>query len=529
MKMTNLYLNTKRLFITVSYLKVRQLYYRLYYTVRRKIRSDSWVSYAVKVRSKSKTLNFTDSIIMNKCYSAGSFFFLNLEFSFEKNIDWNYQNYGKLWTYNLTYFDYLNQNDMTKGEGIHLIYDFIEQLASIKDGLMPFPISLRGLNWIKFLVKKNIKDQKINDSLYAQYMILMDNIEYHILGNHLLENGFSLLFGAYYFQDEKFYAKAKKILTDELEEQILKDGSHFELSPMYHQIMLFRVLDCINLVQNNNWKNQELLDLLISKAEIMLGWLNTIIYENGDIPLLNDSANKIAPMTKELNEYASILKVKIKKIELNDCGYRKIKNERYEMVIDVGNIGPDYIPGHAHSDTFNFELYIKGESFIVDTGLSTYETNERRMLERSTLSHNTVEIDGVNQSEVWGGFRVARRAKIIHLKESENYIEATHDGYKRIGVLHTRRYITNEDSIVIEDSIDSTGIHQGIAYLHFYPGVLPEINDNKIIISDIEIITYNAESLIIKAYKYAPEFNKLIDAFKVEIIFSDLLKMEIKI
>ena len=67
----------------------------------------------------------------------------------------------------------------------------------------------------------------------------MDNIEYHILGNHLLENGFSLFFGAYYFQDEKFYVKAKKILTDELDEQILEDGAHFELSSMYHQIMLF--------------------------------------------------------------------------------------------------------------------------------------------------------------------------------------------------------------------------------------------------------------------------------------------------
>ncbi len=97
----------------------------------------------------------------------------------------------------------------------------------------------------------------------------------------LLENAFSLLFGAYYFQDEELYLKAKKILKDELKEQILKDGAHFELSPMYHQIMLLRVLDCINLVQNNNWKNHELLELFISKAEIMLGWLNTITYENG--------------------------------------------------------------------------------------------------------------------------------------------------------------------------------------------------------------------------------------------------------
>ena len=52
------------------------------------------------------------------------------------------------------------------------------------------------------------------------------------------------------------YKKAVEILREELEEQILNDGGHFELSPMYHQIMLFRVLDCINLIENNlKWIN----------------------------------------------------------------------------------------------------------------------------------------------------------------------------------------------------------------------------------------------------------------------------------
>jgi len=461
-----------------------------------------------------------------------SFIFLNKSYKIDSyGIDWNCVKYGKLWTYNLNYFDYLQQNDMTLETGLALIHDFIDQSDTIKDGLMPFPISLRGVNWIKFLTKHEVFDKKINDSLYAQYYILLDNLEYHILGNHLLENGFSLLFGAYYFQDEKLYLTAKKILSDELNEQVLKDGAHFELSPMYHQIMLFRVLDCINLVKYNAWKKKELLELLTKKARIMLGWLNTITYENGDIPLLNDSANKIAPTTKQLNQYAARLnsKFKIQNSKLSDSGYRKIKNQRYEMIIDIGNIGPDYIPGHAHSDTFNFELYIDGKPFIVDSGLSTYETNERRTLERSTVSHNTIEIDGKNQSEVWGGFRVARRAKIIHLKEFENYIEATHNGYKRIGALHTRKFITHEDSIIIEDSIEGTGKHHGIAYLHFYPGILPRIKGNKIIILGAEITVYNTDSLKIDGYQYAPEFNKLIDACKVKILFSDHLKMEIKI
>ncbi len=518
-----------RLINTVKYLKFKQIYYRFHYSIRSRLRKYIGFKYILSIPSSSARIKLKESILFNNSFSNYEFRFLNKSHIFTETIDWNYSNYGKLWTYNLTYFDFLQQEDMTKEVGLILINDFIDKSSSIKDGLMPFPIALRGINWIKFLSQHNIKDQKINDSLYAQYFKLMDNIEYHILGNHLLENGFSLLVGAYYFQDEKFYAKAKNILIEELEEQILEDGAHFELSPMYHQVMLFRVLDCINLITNNNWKNRELLDLLISKSEIMLGWLNTITYANGYIPLLNDSANNIAPTTKELNTYAFTLKIKTKKSDLSDSGYRKVKRERYEMVIDVGDIGPDYIPGHAHSDTFNFELYIKGKPYIVDTGISTYETNERRTLERSTASHNTVEVDGVNQSEVWGGFRVARRAKISHLREDENCIESTHDGYKCIGALHTRKFITYADSIVIEDSIESSKKHQGIAYLHFYPGILPEIKGNKIIILDTEIMIYNADILTVEAYKYAPEFNKLIDALQVKIIFRDHLKMEIQI
>jgi len=522
----------KTLFLyTILNLRQKQIFYRIYYLIRSKYRYLINFSYPLLIEHQIYFLNLVRYVVNISLYKNTSFIFLNKNKQFPSIINWNYLRYGKLWTYNLTYFDYLQQKDMTKEEGVKLIYDFIEQSDNIKDGFMPFPISLRGTNWIKFLSKHKINDPKINNFLYAQYMILMDNIEYHILGNHLLENGFSLLFGAYYFQDEKLYAKAKKILMEELEEQILSDGAHFELSPMYHQIMLFRVLDCINLVQNNNWKKHELLDVLTVKAEIMLRWLHTMTYQNGNIPLFNDSANKIAPTTKELIEYALRLnsKFKIQNSNLSDSGYRKIENERYEMVIDVGNIGPDYIPGHAHSDTFNFELYIDGNPFIVDTGLSTYENNARRMLERSTFSHNTVEVDGENQSEVWGAFRVARRAKIIYLKESDNYIEATHNGYKRIGALHTRKFITYNNYIVIEDTIVSSGKHQGIAYLHFYPGILPEVKDNKIIILNRTIKLNNIDKLTIETYKYAPEFNKLLDAFQVKIEFKNHLRMEIHI
>ena len=230
-----------RLVNTVKYLKFIQVYYRLFYFLRAKFRKATGFKYQLARPSKAVKLDLRESI-KNADFTDGSkFCFLNLEHDFKDKIDWNFSSYGKLWTYNLNYFGFLNQKD-----DVRLIYDFIEKIPFAKDGLEPFPISLRAVNWIKFLTKYDISDSAINDSLYAQYYILLDNLEYHLLGNHLLENGFSLIFGGYYFNDDNLKNIGKKILYDELNEQILSDGAHFELSPMYHQLMLFRLLDVIN-------------------------------------------------------------------------------------------------------------------------------------------------------------------------------------------------------------------------------------------------------------------------------------------
>lgn len=500
-----------RLYNTVKYLKTIQIYYRLFYFLRTKFRKAIGFTYPFSRNSTSMALTLEHSIDSYVHCNENEFTFLNLTKKFDEEIDWNYNNYGKLWTYNLTYFDYLKEKT-----DLSLLHDFINNMEKLQDALEPFPISLRGVNWIKFLTFHAIRDKKIDNSLYAQYFILLDNLEYHLLGNHLLENAFSLLFGAYYFHDDTLYTKAKEILHDELDEQILDDGAHFELSPMYHQIMLFRLLDCINLVQNNPYRNQELLPLLTLKAAVMLGWLENITYRDGTIPLGNDSAEQIAPSSKQLFTYAQKLRLGIKILPLSESGYRKIKRDNYECLVDIGNIGPDYIPGHAHADTFHFELHLKRTPFIVDCGVSTYETDARRMSERSTLSHNTVTVNGENSSTVWGGFRVAQRAKITECSEDTNRIKATHDGYRAINILHTRTWSFNENTVKIEDTLNKNA--DAVARLHFHPHITKE---------DIIKRVQSDHPIIFSAYSYAAQFNQLQDAICAEIPFNQNLAVEI--
>jgi len=499
-------------FNTIKYLKPIQIYYRVFYLIRSKFRRIVGFQYKFLKNSNSNILKLDRSIESTSIYKNGEFRFLNISKRFENSIDWNYNGYGKLWTYNLTYFDFLSQK-----EDKFLIENFIDNIESINDGLEPFPISLRGVNWIKFLTKYKIRDKKIDSSLYAQYYILLDNLEYHLLGNHLLENGFSLLFGAYYFRDEELYIRAKKILLTQLDEQILNDGGHFELSPMYHQIMLFRLLDSINLVKNSNWKDRELLEFLSKKAEIMLGWLESISYLDGNIPMFNDSAKDIAPTTNELIDYAIRLRVNTVYIKLSDSGYRKISNSRYESIIDIGSIKADYIAGHTHADIFNFELRMNGKEFIIDRGVTTYNSGKQRNIERSTYGHNCVEINGKSQSEVWDSFRVGNRAKVIDIKESKYIIEATHNGYKDI--LHTRKWTFEKDRVIIEDKLNKTADAVARLYFHF------DISQEYI----LEHLNISSDSYRFGKYHLSIGFNKTKLSNFIEIPFSKSLKIVIDI
>ena len=522
----------KLLINTVIHLRAIQIYYRFYYFSRNRL-----FRYNVEKRiiNDFNPIVWKNRIDYDNSYfkKENSFTFLNISHSFSDKINWNFNQFGKLWTYNLNYFDFLNQENISKENGLRLIQDFINNDAFLIDGKEPYPISLRGINWVKFLSNNQVKDEQINNTLYFHYCILFKNLEYHLLGNHLLENAFSLLFGAYYFQDEKLYNKSKDLLISELNEQVLKDGAHFELSPMYHQIILSRLLDSVQLIKiNKAWKKDNLISFLEHKSSLMISWLHNITYKNGNIPMVNDSTFNIAPNSEKLFLYAKGLGISNQEIPLSDSGYRKITSYNYELLLDIGNVGPDYQPGHGHSDTFNFELLKNGIPIFVDTGISTYEKNNLRQSERSTSSHNTVQIENLEQTQVWDSFRVAKRAKVNILKEKYNSIKASHDGYQNNGYCHTRTYIWEEKFIIIKDEINKSTNNKSKAFFHLHSSLnKPLIKENKVMLESLDsYITFiNAASIEIDQYQLSQGFNKTEFAFKIIVTFDKSLETKILI
>jgi uncharacterized heparinase superfamily protein len=261
----------------------------------------------------------------------------------------------------------------------------------------------------------------------------------------------------------------------------------------------------------------------------MLGWLYNMTYQDGSIPHFGDSADEIAPTSNSLFDYAKRLDIMPNIYPLSDSGYRKLKNKRFELTAKVGQIGPDYIPGHAHADSLSFELRIDNLPFLVDTGISTYEKNAQRQLERSTASHNTVNINDANSSQVWGGFRVAKRAYTRIVNEKLDTIEAEHNGYQSIGVLHQRRFEIQAHAFIIKDTLESdrTDKIMAKAYLHFHSSVNAYVVENQIITANASIDILDSTSINIVDSYVATGFNQLQLVKKVEVCFNKQLQIVI--
>ncbi|MDC0239302.1 heparinase II/III family protein [Candidatus Thioglobus sp.] len=537
--------NFKKTFIflnTVKYLKISQIISRVKLQYRR-ITPD--LASAPRI---SIPVNEFQTVVQSqpKMLSESRFRFLNLSSDITKAEDWNLPNKDKLWLYNLHYFDDLTSLEFSQRVNWHRksIQRWVdENPPGFGVGWEAYPSSMRIVNWIKwFLLGDNLRREWL-DSLAIQARYLSNNLETHLLGNHLFANAKALMFAGIYFQGteaDNWYQIGLKIIEKELLEQVLADGGNFELSPMYHSIFLEDLLDIVNI---HNAYNKELPKNIMKKILPMFDWMQAMSHPDGDISFFNDATLGIAPSLKNLLDYAKRLGIIHMGGELNTythlkaSGYIRVQRDNMVSIIDTANIGADYIPGHGHADTLSFELSLFEQRVIVNSGISVYGNSAERQRQRGTDAHSTVVIDNQNSSEVWDGFRVARRAQVdeisIENREEQIKLSACHDGYKRLkgSPKHCREWNFYKNSLVITDKIIGTGKHGVQSILHIHPNAkLMEINNQSVNFQiNKKIVNIELQSngkLEIVPSTYHPEFGLSIENKKIIINYNDFLPFE---
>lgn len=512
-------LSILRYYNTIKFLTGKQLKYRSSYTIRKLWRKLTFFQYPLAANAAGNyfAAQYPVFKVDQLVEEEG-----NIEFTFLNKtkhwnraaINWSFMEFGLLWNYNLNYFEFLNRGNCTEATGKFLIQNFINNLLHNRHGLEPYPLTLRCMNWIKFFCRKKISDPGFDASLYAQYSILLDNLEYHLQHNHLLDNAFSLFLGGKYFNDEKLLFTGKKIIEKELDVQIFPDGAHFELSPMYHSIMLEHLLDVINTEINNAFgSDPAFLHKCYIKALEMLGWLNRFAFSNNDLPYVNDSAPDIAIPVKQLNAYANLLNLSVvTDSRPPSSAYHKWDLQDLEFFFDAGPLAVSYQAGHAHADTFSFIVYKAGQPVVVDSGISTYEKNARREFERSTKAHNTVAYDDMDSSEVWDVFRTGRRADTTCISESDFQYISSHNGYRRSGVTHIRSFSRMESGVCISDEMRGNVSKPSYSYIHFHPDIGVTLTDNKLTTELLIIKLKGFEKLELLDCFIAKGFNTIVPA-----------------
>jgi uncharacterized heparinase superfamily protein len=526
---------------TVRYLKPIQIYRRFWFHYHRP-------SLALKlpdIKLAEKTGTWHPPIIRTQSlYENDTFVFLNQAHPIHDVSDWNNPALPKLWLYNLHYFDDLNAQDAKARREWHrkLMHRWIiENPPTFGNAWEPYPSSLRIVNWVKWALASNSLDKEVIQSLYLQARWLSSRIEWHLLGNHLLANAKALIFAGVFFSGDEARAWLKsglQIYQAQIPEQILADGMHFELSPMYHAIILEDILDILNLSQAYpNQFEEDFIDLLQVSAQKMLVAHKALIHPDGQISFFNDAAFEIATSDDQLNAYAQSLGIQLASnlanIErqntidlslshLTGAGYVRLEGPNACAFLDVGAIGPDYLPGHAHADSLSFELSVFNQRVIVNGGTSSYSDQDVRAYERSTAAHSTVEIDGQNSSEVWGQFRVAKRAypqDIVVEKVADQFrVSCSHDGYVRLAssAIHTRVWQMNKNTVSIEDKVHiqkGVTVPKAVARYVFHPAIqIKKISQDQweLLLPNQKLIQLRvvAGKGRIEGSRYAPEFGK---------------------
>ena len=462
--------------------------------------------------------------------SRQHFCFLQHSHVFLKDILWHAPNLSQLWRYHLHYFEYVHDLLVWSALGYaEEAYQTFRNLADswiqgnqrlMGDGWHPYTISLRVVNWVHALTAFQLQlardkpfYQRLVSSIYGQGRILAHDLEFDVRGNHLQKNLKGLIWLGIAFRGEEaegWLRRALQLLKKELAEQILPDGGHFERAPGYHAAVLKDCLE-IGLWLKRN-RDQESPPWLDDPIKRMLRYLRDILPPDNTLPLLKDTVwdtnssprdllaagalyfeNPEFKISQECGLYPLLLfgrsgweRFQVWPLNetartskgLADSGYYVMRDDRKGdyLVFDGGKPCPDYLPAHAHADMFTLELMIGGRRVVVDSGVYEYVNGPWRDFFRSTRAHNTVEVSEMDQSEVWGSFRVARRARpgavIWESKEGYALVLGEHNGYARLPtpVIHRRTILWEKKGFwLVVDELIGEGMTRCANRVHFHP------------------------------------------------------------
>lgn len=167
-------------------------------------------------------------------------------------------------------------------------------------------------------------------------------------------------------------------------------------------------------------------------------------------------------------------------------------DDRISVMVDCGDLGLGPIAAHGHADALSLTVRAAGGHLLVDSGTYDYFTyGPWRDYFRSTRAHNTIVVDGQDQSQILGSFLWGERAEAVCKQwsptEAGGVFVGEHTGYRRLpgAVTHRRTVaLTADRQIRIEDVLEGQGEHEAAIYFHWGPACSIEVAGESLVTVD---------------------------------------------
>jgi len=393
-------------------------------------------------------------------------------------------------------------------------------------------LGIRLVNWaIAWQLVSPIADEEFRQrwlaSIYQHAHAIRGWFSAHSsANNHLIGEATGLFIAGitwpHWPEAREWVAAAKKILEREAIAQNAPDGVNREQAVWYQQFVLdMLVLPLLAGKANNEWFSPD----YESRVEAMMDFLASIMDAGGNVPMIGDADDGYLVRLEQEGEYSPYRSAlglgallfrrgdfKLKAGALDDKArwllgrdadqqFQELDTDKTKLpmrqafpeggyyilgmdfdtprevraVVDAGPLGYTSIAAHGHADALSFTLSVGGREFLVDPGTYAYHTQETwRQYFRGTSAHNTLRVDGRDQSEQGGNFMWTRHARAgcgLWLSSTEkDSFEGWQDGYTRLEdpVKHRRLIELDKEArhLVVEDRVELAAEHEVELFFH---------------------------------------------------------------
>jgi len=419
-----------RQILFARYTPFRQIYSRLWLIGKRSLLS------SLPLREQAPAL---DSAPINRAASPpGSLFpprrraealgmgeyslrFLNSSKKFKLPFEWHEKSLAsgtRLWKLNLHYHEFLES--LSPLDAVEIILDWISNNEPFRnqywmDSWNSYALSIRVVVWMQLLSKVDFIEAStrtiIELSIRRQIEFLLNNLETDIGGNHLIKNIKAILWSSAYFsgnRSKEWRHVGETLLVTEMRTQILHDGFHYELSPSYHCQVFADLLEIRSVLTSDDIRTE-----VDRSLTLMLGALQDVTHPDGLPSLFGDGGLNMAyPPQQCVEAYEAMIGPAApsrQTVILKSAGLYGAREQNDFLLVAMGRLGPDQLMAHAHGHWGALEWSIMGRRVIVDQGVFEYNAGVRRDLSRSTSSHNTATVDGLEQADFYSSFRCGAR------------------------------------------------------------------------------------------------------------------------